>query len=219
MISKKALRIVWCALSLTVVCALAVGQEIKRVSPDTPTVQKLSRPASAKVATNPYPMSRSQRDAILARLSPEQRREVRHLAIDIANQRRLSSIQNNWAALVKELQAESTVVDINGLVQLVLHESYEETRADIEEQAAKVQRYNEMKSRVRSQIEQSRAQQREASQIVTMEAVQSTIGDDAQLANIDLQNQLQKQQQTLQTMSNVSKMLHDTAMAIIRKVG
>jgi hypothetical protein len=45
------------------------------------------------------------------------------------------------------------------------------------------------------------------------------VGDDAQLANIDLQNALQKQQQTLQTMSNVSKMLHDTAMAVIRKIG
>ena len=42
-----------------------------------------------------------------------------------------------------------------------------------------------------------------------------SVGDDAQLANIDLQNQLQKQQQTLQTMSNVSKALHDTAKAII----
>ena len=47
----------------------------------------------------------------------------------------------------------------------------------------------------------------------------STIGDDAQLANIDMQNWLQKQQQTLQQMSNVSKLLHDSAMAIVRKVG
>lgn len=31
--------------------------------------------------------------------------------------------------------------------------------------------------------------------------------------------QTQKQQQTLQTMSNISKMLHDTAMAVIRKIG
>ena len=46
-----------------------------------------------------------------------------------------------------------------------------------------------------------------------------TAGDDIQLANIDLQNALQKQQQTLQLMSNVSKMLHDTAMAIVRKIG
>lgn len=46
----------------------------------------------------------------------------------------------------------------------------------------------------------------------------ATIGEDAQLANLDLQNALQKQQQTLQTMSNVSKMLHDTAMAVIKKM-
>jgi hypothetical protein len=45
------------------------------------------------------------------------------------------------------------------------------------------------------------------------------VGDDAQLANVDLQNTLQKQQQTLQTLSNISKALHDTAMAVIRKMG
>jgi len=44
-------------------------------------------------------------------------------------------------------------------------------------------------------------------------------GDDDQLANIDLQNIMQKQQQTMQTMSNTSKMLRDNAMAIIRKIG
>jgi hypothetical protein len=43
--------------------------------------------------------------------------------------------------------------------------------------------------------------------------------DDAQLANVDLQNILQKQQQTLQMMSNISKMLYDTAQAVIRKIG
>jgi len=47
----------------------------------------------------------------------------------------------------------------------------------------------------------------------------SGIGDDAQLANIDLQNMLQKQQQTMQMLSNISKVLHDTAMAVIRKIG
>jgi hypothetical protein len=43
--------------------------------------------------------------------------------------------------------------------------------------------------------------------------------DDAQLANLDLQDLLQKQQQALQMLSNVSKTLHDTAMSIIRKIG
>lgn len=47
----------------------------------------------------------------------------------------------------------------------------------------------------------------------------NTVGEDAQLANVDLQNMLQKQQQTMQMMSNISKQLHDTAMAIIRKIG
>jgi hypothetical protein len=51
--------------------------------------------------------------------------------------------------------------------------------------------------------------------LVTLDAV----GDDAQLANADLQNVLQKQQQTLQTMSNISKQLYDTAQSVIRKIG
>ena|SRR6266487_4725406 len=47
----------------------------------------------------------------------------------------------------------------------------------------------------------------------------NSIGDDAQLASIDLQNMLQKQQQALQMMSNVSKMFYDTTMALVRKIG
>jgi hypothetical protein len=46
-----------------------------------------------------------------------------------------------------------------------------------------------------------------------------SFGDDAQLANVELQNVLQKQQQTLQMISNISKLLCDTAVAIIRKIG
>lgn len=43
--------------------------------------------------------------------------------------------------------------------------------------------------------------------------------EDAQLASIDLQNMLQKQQQTMAMMSQISKHQHDTAMAVIRKMG
>ena len=46
----------------------------------------------------------------------------------------------------------------------------------------------------------------------------NSLGDDAQLANVDLQNILQKQQQTLQIMSNISKILYDTSMAVINKL-
>jgi uncharacterized protein YegP (UPF0339 family) len=46
----------------------------------------------------------------------------------------------------------------------------------------------------------------------------NTVGDDAQLANVDLRNMLQKQQQTLQMLASISKILHDTALAVIRKM-
>ena len=45
----------------------------------------------------------------------------------------------------------------------------------------------------------------------------NSIGDDAQLAQIDLQNTLQKQQQLLQTLSNVAESMFDSTMSVIRK--
>ena len=44
------------------------------------------------------------------------------------------------------------------------------------------------------------------------------MADDDQLANVDLQNQLEKQQEAMNMLSNLSKQLYDTAMAIIRKL-
>jgi len=55
--------------------------------------------------------------------------------------------------------------------------------------------------------------------IEKLEEQLSSTGDDAELANIDLQNQLQKQQQLIQMMSKMSKVLLDTATAVIRKKG
>lgn len=52
-----------------------------------------------------------------------------------------------------------------------------------------------------------------------LEATLQTVGEDAQLANVDLQDKLQEQQQALQMLSNINKQLNDTAMAVIRKVG
>lgn len=46
----------------------------------------------------------------------------------------------------------------------------------------------------------------------------NTMGDDSQLANVDLQSTLQKQQQMLQMLSNLSKQLHDTAKSVIQNI-
>jgi hypothetical protein len=58
-----------------------------------------------------------------------------------------------------------------------------------------------------------------ASQKALAQVKQVNTADDAQLANVDLQNALQKQQEALQMMSNITKLLNDTTVAIIRKLG
>ncbi|GEM_PF-5718157 len=49
--------------------------------------------------------------------------------------------------------------------------------------------------------------------------VLNAIGGDSSISNVDLQNTLQQQQQTIQMLSNVSKLLSDTSMAVVRKIG
>jgi hypothetical protein len=51
--------------------------------------------------------------------------------------------------------------------------------------------------------------------IAALEAKLQTVGQDSQLATIDLQNALQQQQQVIQMLSNISKLMNDTSMSII----
>ena len=52
-----------------------------------------------------------------------------------------------------------------------------------------------------------------------LKAILRTVDEDARLANVDLQEALQEQQRTLQMLSNMSKTLNDTGMAVVRKIG
>ena len=145
--------------------------------------------------------------------------------------------QREWQSLIRQLSAmpAGASMDINALIQSVLRQAYVETNEDLRFYAEKVQYFNELKQTTRAKLQDARKQNTSLTTTNRTKSVQSrggstatiqsleqelqTVGDDAQLANIDLQNSLQRQQQTLQTMSNVSKMLHDTAMAIVRKIG
>lgn len=75
------------------------------------------------------------------------------------------------------------------------------------------------KSRLAADITKATSPEALESEIKEWEEKLKTVGDDAQLANVDLQNMLQKQQQTIQAISAIAKMLHDTALAVIRKIG
>lgn len=55
--------------------------------------------------------------------------------------------------------------------------------------------------------------------IKDMETLQNTIGDDQQLAQLQLQTMMQRQTQMMSALSSVSKALHETAMSILRKIG
>ena len=44
------------------------------------------------------------------------------------------------------------------------------------------------------------------------------MGEDANMQMLKLQDAVQRSQQMLQMMSNISKMMHDTAMSVIRNM-
>jgi len=144
-------------------------------------------------------------------------------------------IKRSWQQFVGKLKKESAPIDINLLIQYVLRKAYLQNNQDLQFYADKVRHFNNTKKSIRGYLKNlnkqkltcrargqrcSRTTVRDIDvEIRKWEDELSSIGDDSQLANIDLQNALQKQQKTLQTLSNVSKMLHDVAMAIIRKIG
>jgi len=74
-------------------------------------------------------------------------------------------------------------------------------------------------SRIAADVTEAPSPEALENEIKELEEKLETVGDDRILEDIQLRNMLQKQQQILQTLSNVSKMLHDTAQAVIRNMG
>ena len=138
------------------------------------------------------------------------------------------------AKLEALLPRHRTPDDVHAIIAMVLRQSYLEGNKDLQFYAEKVKHFNKLKSEIRDEIAKWRDRQaamasqvpppeaKEAADIeaelAKWEAKLATVGRDSQLANIDLQNALQKQQQTLQTLSNVSKTLSDHIQAAIRKI-
>lgn len=54
--------------------------------------------------------------------------------------------------------------------------------------------------------------------IKSIEEELAALGDDTQLATLDLQKVMEEQQRMLQMLSSINKMMYDTAMAIIRNI-
>jgi hypothetical protein len=179
------------------------------------------------------------------RLVPDDTARLKALGSAYARSGNLAALQSGWQAFLNG--ALPPAGDIDALVQIVVQEASRQAQEDLKAIMAKVKAANDAKQAAEREL--GRVREAEAALargqralpfkasgvlpgIVTvataadlaayrkrLEDKLKTTGDDAQLANLDLQNILQKQQQTMQMMSNISKQLHDTAMAIIKKIG
>ncbi len=115
--------------------------------------------------------------------------ELAAISTMLANGKPANDILNAWKGYVTRRAQAKQELDVPGTIQ-------------------QIQRQAEAQVRARTEVQKAR-----------LSGKLQSAGDDAQLANVELQNLLQKQQQTLQMMSNISKMMHDTATAVIRKIG
>jgi len=164
---------------------------------------------------------------VVSYLNTNQKRTMQSV-IQLLKGKNAPAAQRQWNSLIRSFKDSSTPIDINDLIQYVLRQSYMEANRDLQFYAAKVRHMNEQKQALRDYLQSLRQMQNGMSGRAALEDLKNaidaaeeklnSIGDDAQLANIDLQNALQKQQQLIQILSNMSKALHDTAMAIIRNI-
>lgn len=71
---------------------------------------------------------------------------------------------------------------------------------------------------IQTEVEKGLGGVKQTMQTQVREAGSGSAQDDTQLADIDLQNMLQKQSRTLQMLSTISKMMHETAKSIIGNI-
>ncbi len=117
--------------------------------------------------------------------------------------------------------------NINGYIMAVLLECYNAGQKDLLTEAQNLQALNRAKDGVRGQLASARAANTSATdpgggnsqQVQDLEDQLTSMGDDAQLEQLNLQNLAQNQQQLLQMLSNFMKNTHDDSMAIIRHIG
>jgi len=165
-------------------------------------------------------------------LTPDQSEKINKVIRNLQlgkNETALKKWENLVANLVLDGHSPRDI-DVNALILWVMRQSYIENSEDLRFLADTVQYYSSQKKVFRVAIRKARTYRRTLDklnqptsaidfEIDHLLTCFSSLNEGDQLATVDLQNTLQKQQQTLQIMSNISKQLNDTAMAVIRKIG
>jgi hypothetical protein len=147
-----------------------------------------------------------------ARLTPAQAATLKGLGRDFGRTGNQSALLRGWQRYLVGNRPDA--VDVGALVALVMREAYLQSSADLKQNAEKVKAANQQK-KLRAAVPGPTAPTVRMLPGAAQMQIQPT-GDSDQLANIDLQNSMQKQQQTLNTASAVAKAMNDTAMAVVR---
>jgi hypothetical protein len=153
----------------------------------------------------------------IRRISSRLTHRDRAVAVDLARRLRqgasFDDIRGDWQALVRR-SGLSDSGDVDALTHWVMREAYLDELRSQRRAADAARSRSERVAALRAERDRLTARLRD----VNLELERLGPTDDQQLMNMDLQDALQKQQQTLRTMSNVSKSMHDTAKALIQNM-
>jgi len=173
-------------------------------------------------------------EEVIAPLNDKQKAELLKIVAHFKESHNFSAIEKDWKKFVKDLYKSKIPIDINAIIQWVFKVSYLDQQDDLRFYSQRVKHYNSIKKEIRALQESilfrikyciksdtvkcPESIKDLAAEIALWDEKMKEMGDDMQLANIDMQNLLQKQQQTVQMLSAIAKVLHDTAIGVIRKM-
>jgi len=169
-----------------------------------------------------YHLTPSQERLLRAVLDDFQMADVRSIGVVLAQTASMEAVQPRWEEIVRESRPHAASLPL--LVRAVLREAYHESNREVQVFTEKVLFYNDMTESVRREIERIEGERSLSpegegewdSYHKSLRGWLASIGDDAELANEDLRNALERQQQTLQSLSTVSVALHATALTALR---
>jgi hypothetical protein len=150
---------------------------------------------------------------ISSRLTHRDRAAAADLGRRLREGASFDDIRGDWQALVRR-SGLSDSEDVDALTRWVMREAYLDEFQLRRRAADAAKSRSERGAALRAERDRLADRLRE----VDAELARLDPADDQQLTDMDLQSALQKQQQTLQTMSNVSKSMHDTAKALIQNM-
>ena len=146
-------------------------------------------------------------------LTEPQRTDLTALSQSIAVYRRITpEAAKRWTQIVGQAAKSGTPLDLEAVVPWVLREAYLAAGRKPEAPAAKAGHLTDAKRALRRTLKDGRTQTGSGD-------TSGSTDDEAELANVDLQQAAQHQQGLARVMSAISKQLRDSAVAVIQNKG